>query len=495
MNFKYLTWTILLLLPGLSAAQAFRLIPASVSGTSNQGLYSTGMAWGDYDGDGDLDLYVTNWAASITDAANALYSNNGDGSFTNVATDLGVDLRAYNSTGAAWGDYNNDGHLDLYVANFFPSEQDFLYENQGGSFTEVGRARGMINVIAQGAVTSVAWGDYNNDGLLDLYLGKYYYDNELYQNDESGIFRPVTDLGVGDKRDTQDVDWVDYDNDGDLDLYLVNRQQENALYRNDLDADTGTVSFAEIACVLSIGNTEIGQSGTWGDYDNDGDLDLYLANVGANALYRNDGGDRFVDVAEDAGVRLSGADFITAMAAWADYDGDGDLGLYLASGGDRQEQRDILYANSGDGTFSNVTTAEGLLTNVGASAHMAVAWGDYDGTGSPDLYATNGWGQGNRLFENGTSGSRFLKVRVQGNGSSSNRDGIGARVSLFDASDQLWAYRQVLGGDGATGLIFGVEEGQTYRVEVVFPGGAAVEEVIGDDIRGSDLITIMEPEL
>ena len=489
MNFKYLTWVVLLVLPGLSAAQAFRLIPTSVSGTGNPGFASTGAAWGDYDGDGDLDLYVTNWDASVTSATNALYRNNGDGSFTNVAIALEVDLSGYNSTGVAWGDYNNDGHLDLYVANFF--KQDFLYENQGGSFIEVGRARGMINLIDQGAVTSVAWGDYDNDGWLDLYLGKYYYDNELYQNDESGIFQQVTDLGVGDKRDTQDVDWVDYDNDGDLDLYLVNREQENALYRNDLDADTRTVAFAEIACALSIGNTEIGQSGTWGDYDNDGDLDLYLANVGANALYRNDGGDSFVEVAEDAGVRQSGANFITAMAAWADYDGDGDLDLYLANGGDRQEQRDILYANSGDGTFSDITTAEGIPT--GRSPHVAVAWGDYDGKGSPDLYVVNGWAQGNLLFENDTPGSRFLKVRVQGNGSSSNRDGIGAQVSLFDAGGQLWAYRQVLAGDSASGLIFGVEEGQTYKVEVVFPGSA--DKVIRDDVRGSDsnLITITEP--
>jgi len=494
MELKHLTWAILLVLPGLSPAQTFVDV-TEMSGTDNRGLYSTGVAWGDYDSDGDLDLYVTNWGTAVSVPANVLYRNEGDGTFSNVAGDLGVELRTGNSSAVAWGDYDNDGDLDLYVANFY--EQDHLYENQESSFVEVGRSRGMVNLVRLGGVTSVAWGDYDNDGLLDIYLGKFYYDNELYQNnrDDSGLFffQPVTDLGIGDRRDTQGVNWVDYDSDGDLDLYVVNREQENALYRNE-QIPTGRSGFLEVACPLGVGNTEIGQSGTWGDYDNDGDLDLFLANVGANALYRNEGADRFVDVAEEAGVRLDTGGWITAMAVWIDYDGDGHLDLFLANGGDRKEQRDVLYASNSDGTFRNAT-ADLPPTGIANTAHMAVAWGDYDDNRTPDFYLTNGWGLGNRLYENSTPGSRFIRVLIRGKGGENGgsvRDGTGAQVSLIDGTEQLRGYRQVLAGTNSTGLIFGVPEGPgPFRLEVRFPSG--VESSTDIDLTGSRLVTIVEP--
>jgi hypothetical protein len=491
MHLKCLIWAVLTVLPAAGAAQTFE-DQSQASGTQNPGLYSTGAAWGDYDGDGDLDLYVTNWGTAVSVPANALYENQGDGTFADVAAVRGVDNKG-NSSAAAWGDYDNDGDLDLYVADFF--EQDYLYENRDGNFAEVGRSRGSVNRVRQGAVTSVAWGDYDRDGWLDFYLGKFYYDNELYRNRGDGTFAPVADLGVGDRRDTQAAGWVDYDNDGDLDLYVVNREQENALYRNDLDLGG---AFAEVAGRLRVDNKEIGQGAAWGDYDNDGDLDLYLANVGANALYRSDrsqsGEIRFAEVSQAAGVRQRGASWLAAMAAWTDYDGDGDLDLYLASGGDRQAQADILFANQGDGTFQSAAAQAGRP--AAPASHMAVAWADYDRDGAPDLYLTNGlgpYGAGNLLCRNLTPGGRFLRVLVRGRG---GRDAVGAQVRLVEAeTGRLRGYQQVLAGANATGLSFGAEAGKTYRIEVLFPGRRqpVVEEIAGD-VRGGRPAIVVEPE-
>ncbi|MEW6751632.1 MAG: VCBS repeat-containing protein [Candidatus Latescibacterota bacterium] len=478
---------LVLALPALGAAQGFEDLSA-FSGTRNEGLYSTGVAWGDCDNDGDLDLYVTNWGTSVSVPTNALYENQGDGTFADVAAARGVDNRG-NSSGAAWADYDNDGDLDLYVADFF--DQDYLYENRDGSFVEVGHARGVVNLVRQGAVTCVVWGDYDGDGLLDFYLGKFYHDNELYHNEGQGIFRPVLDLGVGDRRDTQAATWVDFDNDGDLDLYVVNREQENALYRNDLKTE-GT--FTEVGAQLGVDDKGIGQGGAWGDYDTDGDLDLFVANVGANALYRNDGAAGFTEVSQAAGVRRAGASWITVVAAWADWDGDGDLDLYLATGGDRQRQPDVLFANRGDGTFEEATALAGLPTTP--STHMAAAWGDLDGTGSPDLYVTDGWGPygaGNRLFRNATPGETFIRVQVRGKGpqaGGASLAAVGARVRLLDqATGTLRGYQQVLDASGAP-LLFGAPAGP-YTVEVRFPSRPL--PVVFDGIRGGQLIEVEEP--
>ena len=468
------------------AAQSFQDL-SNVSGAANLGLYSTGLTWGDYDGDGALDLYVTNWSTNqATPPTNALYHNDGDETFTDLAAEAGVDDKR-NSSAAAFADYDNDGDLDLYVADFY--EQDLLYQNQGdGSFIEIGRAGGEIDLESRGRATSVAWGDYNGDGHLDLYLGKYYFENDFYENRGDGTFLQITDIGVGDKRDTDGVTWADYDNDGDLDLYIVNREQENTLYRNRLE-ESG--SFEEVACVLSVANGEIGQGAAWADYDNDGDLDLYLANVGANALYRNDGEAAFQDVAQEAGVRIDTGGWITAMISWADFDGDGWLDLYLANGGDRIPQADVLYAANGDLTFRNAS-AEANLPTIPTN-HSAASFADFDGNNSPDIYATDGtsWGPGSQLFQNETPGNRFVKVLVRGKGGAeggANRDGIGARIRLTDVDDQTIAFRQA---NTPNGVIFGVAEGQAYLVEVLFPGNDSA--VIVADVSGGDKITVVEP--
>ncbi len=490
-------------LPTMAAAQFVDV--STAAGVTNSGQYSTNLAWGDYDADGDIDLYATNWGTALQLPPNRLYRNDtsaGTVAMVDVAPELGV-ANDRSSVAAAWADYDNDGDLDLYVADFF--EQDFLYQGDGGqSFTEVGRAQQMVNLIKLGSVFAAGWGDYDNDGFLDLYLGKYYHDNELYHNTGDGLLEPVFDLGVGDRRDSNGLSWVDYDNDGDLDLFVVNREQENALFRNDLNSDQGL--FTEIACALSLADAEIGQSPRWADYDNDGDLDLYVANVGANALYRNDGGDTFVDVAETADVSVPSSGWITAMVAWADVNGDGYLDLYLANGADRQRQSDVLVTGSATGVFADSTGNAGLPTSV--SAHLSAAFADVDSNGTPDLYVTDGWGLGNRLYQNTAADSLFLRVVVRGKGAAAggaNLYGYGARVHLIDAvSNDTVAFQQVLppmavprtvtSDDGVTAggaeVIFGAPAG-AYNVSVLFPGNA--QAGIGANVRGGDVVVIDEP--
>jgi hypothetical protein len=176
--------------------------------------------WGDYDNDGDPDLYITN------DGPNRLLRNNGDGTFARV---IGLAIEDGNAGyGAAWGDYDNDGDLDLYVANY--GSPNKLIRNDGGdAFTQI--TSGPLGDPGNG--TGVAWGDYDLDGDLDLYLANYGTGNKLLRND-GGAFTAITAGALGDDGNGTGVAWADYDGDGDLDLYLVRDGQSNMLLRNDL---------------------------------------------------------------------------------------------------------------------------------------------------------------------------------------------------------------------------------------------------------------------
>jgi enediyne biosynthesis protein E4 len=476
---------------------------------------STGIAWADFDEDGHLDMYVTKTAPAVGGGAaplNILYHNQGDGTFADV-----TDFTAFstsspggqNSRAAVWGDYDRDGDLDLFVAN---GAGDYLFSNRGlqtsdRSFSWVDRINERINDIGQPIgiertfrSTSAAWGDYDNDGDLDLYVGKNNLENLLYQNNDvhrqddlRSLFSLDSSLDTGDWRDTENVTWIDYDIDGDLDLYVVNREQRNSLYRN----DGSGLEFIEVACAITVANREIGRAAAWGDFDNDGDPDLYLANVGANALYRNEGADLFVDIATSAGVRQIQSDWLTSDAAWADYDGDGWLDLYLANGGMEQSQVDHLLGNNGDATFSDVTNLAGLPT--APSSHTAVAWGDYDGDGTPDLYLADGTAdQGDRLFRNNAPTESFMTVQLLSRSTLSVVPGevrllIGTRVRLLrQSTGQLLASRQTFPRAGGLELIFGTPSvAGPYSLQVFFPGRDEAQMVEGVE-AGAGLIQVFE---
>jgi len=459
-------------LPSSVSAQSFSDVTTSAgvaNSTSSQSRLPTSAAWGDFDGDGDLDLYVTNWASSLTQSFNRLYRNNGNGSFSDVAGSAGVNDGVRNSVGALWADYDNDGDLDLYIVNFF--EQDQLYRNNGsGSFSNVTGSAG-VNVISQGDELAAAFGDFDGDGDLDLYVCKARFRNTLYHNNGDGTFSEIgQSAGVADVRDSEHAAWGDFDNDGDLDLYVVNREQTNSLYRNN-----GNGSFSEIACEITVDNTDIGRSARWIDYDSDGDLDLYLANVGANALYRNDGNltlsagpiasPAFTNVATGDLSSTAGA-WVSWAASWGDYDADGVADLFVANGAESEDgQVSALLVGSGDGFFTEAT-ASGISS--AASSGMAAAAGDYDGDGSLDLYLVNSrfpTFEPNVLYRN-TSGGSTITVRPLRTGAA---DGIGARVSLLQ-NGALIAHQNVASGSDAPEAVFGVTAGQSYDIEVAFPG-------------------------
>ncbi|MBT7096105.1 hypothetical protein HN937_01950, partial [Candidatus Poribacteria bacterium] len=367
-----------------------------------------GVSWADYDGDGDLDLYLARQSAS-----NKLFSNDDDGTFTEVTGTPLNDGGAGN--GVAWGDYDNDGDADLYVVNATGgggSTNRLLRNDGGGTFVDAGGT-----TADAGSGRNGVWGDYNNDGDLDLYLVNHNGTNRLYSNDGDGTFTDASAAPVNDGGAGSGAAWGDYDDDGDLDLYLARHSVANKLFSNDGD---GTFTEVTAAPLDDAGG---GYGPSWADYDRDGDLDLYLANDGtANRLFQNDGGS-FTDVAVAAGVDDSGS---IVGAAWGDYDNDGHLDLYLSNWGGRNR----LFHSDGDGTFTDVGVDEAVND---AGAGEGVAWGDYDGDGDLDLYVGNVVGK-NRLFENKGNANHYLQVELEG--TESNDSGIGAVVYAVTGTDR-----------------------------------------------------------
>ena len=393
----------------------------AIAGVNDSGSGS-GMAWGDYDGDGDQDFYLANHDNEV----NRLYRNNGNETFTEVGASAGVNDGG-SGQGVTWGDYDNDGDIDLYLANTH-SQANRLYRNNGnGTLTEVGASAG-VNDSGNG--TGVSWGDYDNDGDIDLYLVNQSQANRLYHNNGDGTFTEVgSSLGVDDTGNGRTGPWGDYDNDGDLDLYLTNDGGTNRLYRNNGDG-----SFTEVGATEGV--TDNGTGVSWADFDNDGDLDLYLGRASgqANRLYRNNANGTFTEVGASAGVNDSGEGI---GVAWGDYDNDGDLDLHLAN---TSGQANRLYQNNGNSTFTEVGTTTGVDDSGNA---QGAAWADFDSDGDLDFYLINSL-QANRLYRNNGTTNRWLIVKLVG--SVSNKDGIGARVTAVAGGTRQ--RRDVDGGSG-----------------------------------------------
>lgn len=419
---------------------------------------SWSAAWGDYDNDGFIDLLVGN------NGRNSLHHNNGDGTFTKVTSGQIVT----DSTGdaiASWGDYDNDGFLDLYVGNYWSSSlKNALYHNNGnGSFTKV-----LTGALVQDGpgVTGIGWGDYDNDGHLDLLVANYenpnalYRTNALYRNSGDGTFAKMSSAQAGPivsyTGGARVASWADYDGDGDLDaLVTAGTTTKNLFYRNN-----GNGSFTQLF-QPDIGDlddmTVRGRGPSWFDYDNDGDLDVFLP-AGAvtelqnDAFYRNDGG-KFTKLTTNQ-VGPIVADGKTGFGSGAaDYDNDGYQDLFVAvpsrtlSGGETGDNN-LLYHNNGDGTFTRINTGS-LVQDRGASG--GAAWGDYNNDGFMDLVVANGnfaGAQNNFLYRNNGNTNRWLKVKLIG--TTSNRGGVGAkvRVKATIRGQSFWQLRVAHDGDG-----------------------------------------------
>ena len=321
----------------------------------------TGPAFLDYDNDRDLDIFVTNYYTS-----DILYRNNGDGTFTDVTVEAGIGHVGWN-VGSTIADYNGDGFLDIYVSDHVGA--NILYKNNGdGTFTNVASEAGVDN---DGLSSGVVFTDYDNDGDEDLYVGNQTQPDVLYRNNGDGTFSDVTsEAGLGYGGESSCPEFGDYDNDGDFDLYLCNYgyygADPNILYRNNGDG-----TFTDVTLVAGVGDSSQGADARFGDVDNDGDLDIYVSNRGqGNVLYRNEGGGIFTDISQEAGV--DNTSYGTGMG-FGDYDNDGDLDIYVVN----YYGANTLFRNNIRGNHWLVLRTVGTLSNRdGVGARVEVVAGD-----------------------------------------------------------------------------------------------------------------------
>src|SRR5215813_7347690 len=445
--------------------------------------------WGDINNDGFLDLIVPTLSSEPF-----VYLNNGDGTFTDIRATCGIERAPSFDNGDwrgfAFGDYDGDGNLDLYVAELAQNgaqKRDLLFKGNGdGTFENVTVAAGIETSNALG--NSAFWFDYDNDGKLDLFVKNYASANRLYRNNGDGTFTQVPDAaGLADATmggfHGTICSFGDYDNDGLMDVAFS--VETAAFYRN----EGGTyVDASASAGVLPLVHSK---GMAWGDYNNDGLLDLYYARGQASGqnplkdtLLRNNGDGTFTDVTVEAGIDTTTN---TWAGVWGDYDNDGFLDLFVTRPGTTTVgpgNANILYHNNGNGTFTDVAAAQGvaLQDNQITSAHKVAAWVDYNNDGFLDLLIKDGIGDENdegpitmglhRLFKNNGNSNHFIKVNLAGR--QSNKAGIGARVTVTSTAGM--SFRQNNGGgggedasQGSEPLHFGIGTATQATVQVIWP--------------------------
>jgi hypothetical protein len=404
---------------------------------------SQAVSWADFDLDGYPDLVVTNMLYPAG-CDNWLYDNDGTGSFQELeASSVSSDGGA--SRAATWGDYDNDGDPDLYISNLL-SNTNFLYNNDNGTFTRVVGSPATNNPASS---TSASWVDYDNDGNLDLFVSSY-GPNLLYRNDGSEFVR-VLDAGpiVTDNFDSYTAVWSDYDNDGWTDLFVAvvgegSPNKNNHLYRNNGD---GTFSSISGQPIVTDGGASIGAS--WGDFDNDGDQDIFVSNPGLanNYLYRNDGDGTFSKITQGSIVTDVG---YSMGSAWGDYDNDGDLDLFVSNYVYGSSGVNFLYNNDGTGNFDRVV-GEAIATYTTGS--IGAAWSDFDRDGDLDLFVANSQNdnENNTFYVNAGSSNRWISIALVG--TESNRSAFGAKVRLKAIIDgqAIWQMREVSAQSGYCG--------------------------------------------
>ncbi len=446
------------------SAQSFTKIFDPISSDDN---YSEGTTWGDINNDGYLDAFVPHL---YTDRNNIIFVNNGNGSFTRIETGEVVEDPGQ-SSGGIFADFDNDDDLDLFVTNYFELD-NFLYLNNGdGTFKKV--LNGII-VTDGGFSFGSSTADFDNDGFLDIYVTNGPFtengaQNYLYRNNGNGLFIKVTQgaivTSVGHSNSST---WCDYDNDGYIDLFVSNGGAfETFDVRNFLYKNNGDGTFTEISSSVSGIEDSFASSGNWGDFDNDGDFDLFVTNYSGNdnIIYVNNGNGTFskVDVGD---MSHDGGD--TVSSALGDYDNDGDLDIYVTN--DFNENNNF-YINNGDWTFTKIISGD--FVNDGGRSNGAT-WADYDNDGDLDLFVPNGQRpqrQNNILYRNEGNANHWINIKCEG--LTSNRSAIGTKIKAkaIINNTPTWQLRQIAGGTG-----FNAQN--SLNVEFGFGGTTIIDSLI-----------------
>ena len=457
-------------------------------------LVPPGVGLLDYDNDGDLDVYLVQGrmldaGLTPTDAlippagpgplTGRLYRNDlavdPDGArrlrFTDVTAESGIAADGY-GLGVAAGDVNNDGWTDLFLTNYGP---DALYINGGGTFTEAANERGIGPTSGFGV--SAAFVDYDRDGWLDLYVG-YNVDytlesgiecgtladardycppetyggtpDHLYRNTGEGRFVDVSETALVGGRfgPALGVSTADFDGDGWIDIYVANDGAENLLWINQQDGtfrDTGLLAGAALS---EMGMTEASMGVDAGDFDNDGDEDLFMTHLNGqgNNLYVNDGSGTFEDRSTGSGLGAGSLAYTGWGTTWFDFDNDGRLDLLVVNGTITAvpgrpagqfpyDQRRTLFRNLGDGRFADVTAQAGAAFALSETGRGA-AFGDVDNDGDVDALVGNDAGPVRLLVNHVGEHRRWLGLRLSGVG---GRDMLGARVAVLrEGAPTLW---------------------------------------------------------
>ena len=519
---------------GPRAGLDFRLTSGSASKAYILESMGGGVGFIDYDRDGWVDVFLVNGSTLESErlgnntATSRLFRNNHDGTFTDVTDKAGVRTSHW-GMGVCSGDVNNDGFEDLYLANYGPN---VLFLNRGdGTFREFTKESGTDDAAWS---SSCAFADYDRDGDLDLYVSNYLeFDinhlpqdsplcrfrgfkvqcgprgltparGRLYENDGSGKFADVTDkTGISKARPyySLGVVWGDYDNDGDADLFVANDSTPNYLFRNNGDKTFSEVALQSGVAVSDDGREQAGMGVDFGDYDNDGDLDLIVTNFSEdyNTLYRNDGQGRFSDVSFAAGIAEPSWQYLAWGVQFVDLDLDGFLDMVVANGHVYPEvdihqigtyrQRNQIYRNLRNGKFEEIASKAGPGFQE-LSSSRGLATGDVNNDGQMDFLVAN-LDEAPTLLQNKGVAGNWLMIKLKG--TRSNRSAIGARVTI--KAGQLIGMREVKSGSSYQSqsdlrLHFGLGAAKTVdEVKIRWPGG---QTQTLRNVKGNQILTVEE---